>query len=641
MAKPVSKIQELFLGGPPPTPEEVRRIVLSEPPESASDDLVALMERDMLLQHHFGLFLEVAKLLDISNRRQDAMMRVVKNKQQSSLSRQFALLGMTSCQPQDVMMDIFQDVDPAIITATSDMPFVDMLTAIQLDPTLACDLTNVLLGASEEEQEFILLHHVGRIRREVGTPASLAYAHALAEPSLGHLHHHMIDALIAERDSSAVKLLTDLRDHAPNDDMRRRFQAALLRIGTLQIEDQPGRNTPEARAFVSICDGQGAYFLFCRYRMSESNFATASCCIRTAADIRDAFVLPGQSEEEFQEMLHHLAEQRLIYTEVPLGHAAMLFSDALNRTRELDKKLPESAVPVIHLFERIDPDFPDEVEPKKTVTAAALQALMAGPHYDTWFFDEGDLVGHGVASPEGLPTAKWFQAAGEALEKTPLKARVVSMLDHMAKWHTWAGEPRSAALLTAAKNQAESNFKKSAALRVMLERSLYDGDPDDPFAALADELATEEEPFGSESLRGTLRRRFFNELRRPAGLHLAELDFMEAAYHQLHLAFSGLPGEKRPREDDVLDLSAEVAREFVRSLLNGRAATSMVEKLDKTVSRYSDLSGTERADLIHVVVEGLFGFMDAACKKCGVQCLDSPRKGMADAFFSSKHPATE
>ncbi len=639
MAKPESKIRELFLGGPPPTPEEVRRLVLSLSPEHASDDLVSLMEKDLLLQHHFGLFLEVAKLLDISNRRREEMMAVVQNERRTRLSRQFALLGVTSCQSQESMMTIFREVDPELITATSDMPFVDMLTAIQLEPCLACDLTNVLLGASEEEQEFILLHHIGRIRREVGTPASLAYAHALGEPSLSHLHPHMIDALIAERDSAAVALLTTLRDQAQDDEMRRRFQAALLRIGTLQIEDTPGRNAPDARTFVSICDGQGAYFLFCRYKMADAHWATASCCIRTAADIRDAFVLPQQPTEEFEEMLSRLTEQRLIYTEVPVRQAASLFADALKRTRDLDRRLPDSAAPVISMFERIEPEYMDDVAAQKSVSVSALQELMESPHYDTWFFDDGDLSGHGIDSPDGVPAAAWYRDAAEALEKTPLKSRLISMLDHMVKWHIWAGDPDSAALLSAARRQAESNFKKSAVVRVMLERSLYDGDAEDPFAALAEDLESGGDMFGSEALRGTLRRRFFNELKRPAGRHLAELDFTEAAYHQLHLAFSAFPGEKRPREDEVLDLSAEIAGQFVRSLLNGRDAASMIEKLDKTVCARTELNGNERADLIHIVVEGLFGFIDAACKKCSVQCLEAPRKGMADAFFSSKHPA--
>lgn len=617
-------------------------MVLAEPPESASDELIAMMEHDLLTQHHFGLFLEVARLLDISNRRCDAMMTVVKDDTRASLSRQFALLGLTSSRPQEEMLEVFEEVPPEIVAAVSDMPFVDMLTAIQLEPSLACDLTNVLLGAFREEQEFILLHHIGRIRREVGTPASLAYSHALAEDALEHLHPYMIESLIQERDSAGTALLTSLRDRARDDETRRRFQAALLRMGTLQIEDAPGRNAPDARAYVSICDGQGAYFLFCRYKMTDANWATASCCIRAASDIRDAFVLPQQSEEDFENMLARLTEQHLMYTEVPISRGAALFFDALDRTRDMGGRLPDSATPVVSLFERIVPDFTQDALPSSSVSVAALHELLDMPRFDSWFFDEGDLAGHGIASPSGSPSSAWYREAAAIIENTPLKLRLLSMLGHMTRWHVWAGELDAAALLSAAREQAVSNFKKSAMVRVMLERSLYENEEEAgaAFDDLMDELSSEDGLYGSEELRGTLRRRFFNELKRPSGRHLAELDFMEMAYHQLHLAFSGVPGEKRPREDDVLDLCYAVAREFVRSLLNGRDAALMIEKIDKIVADRCDLTGGERTDLIHIVVDGLFNFIDSACRQCKVQCLDAPRKGMADHFFSSVHPAT-
>jgi hypothetical protein len=644
------KITDLFLSGAPPTPEEVRRSVVSEPPERASDEVIGLIEKNLLLQHHFGLFLEVAKLLNLSTRRKDAMLKFAKDKRRHSLSRQFALLGLTSCQSQEEMMEVFQQVDSDLIAAVSDMPFVDILSAIQLEPSLSCDLTGVLLGASEEEQEFILLHHIGRIRREVGTPASLAYSHALFEKSLSHLHHHMIESLIQERDSRGLALLKELRDSATDEESRRRFHAAMLRVGTLQIEDAPGRNAPQAVTYVSICDGQGAYFLFCRYNMFGGRQATASCCIRAAADIRDAFVLPQQPDDDFEDMLRRLTDQRLYYTEVPAAEASKLFFDALERTYSLNKKLPDSAIPVISLFERIVPIDPEETALEQTaedrtaeergVSIPDLHELMDIPHYDSWFFDEGDLAGHGIKLPKAVPTANWFRTAASKLDKTPLKTRLFAMLKHMVRWHRWAGEPHASSLLSAALSEAERDFKKSAIVRAILERSVFFTDDPASFDASVPDMDQEDDPFGSEQLRGTLRRRFFNDLKRPSGLHMAELDFTEIAYHQLHAAFIGYPGEKRPREDDVLDLAYETASEFTRSLFHGKDATSMVERLDKSVSSHTDLSAKERTELIQILTDGMFGFIESVCKGCGVQCLDAPRRGMADEFFSSVHPSS-
>ncbi len=640
------KICELFLEGPPPTPEEVRRTVLSLPQSSAAKELCTLIEDDLLLQHHFGLFLEVAKLLDLAKHCYGSMMNVAKDRARRLLSRQFALLGMTSCQSQETMLDIFQQLDNDLITATSDMPFVDMLTAIQLEPSLACDVTGILLGASPEEQEFVLLHHIGRLRQEVGTPASIAYAHALREASLAHLHQYMIEAIIQERDSTGVQLLTDLRDHAADDETRRRFQSALLRIGTLQIEDIPGRNTPEATAYVSICDGQGAYFLFCRYKMSPGRSATASCCIRASSDIRDAFVLPGQPDKDFKEMLDRLSAEYLIYTEVPLEHAAMLFSESVERTQKMGKKLPDSAIPVISMFERIVPSTPEEVVPAKTISIYDIYELMDMPHYNSWFFDEGDLDGYGIRPPNEAANSSrsahsaWLKEAATLLEKTPLKARLLAMLDHMIMWHTWAGDKESASILAAAAKQARSNFKRSAIVKVMLDRSLYNSED---YENIEDD-ASESYPnksmdIGSEELRSTIRRRFYNNLKRPSGKHMAELDFTEITYQQLHLSFSSLPGEKRPREDDILDLSHKMAEEFVIALFKGKDASFMISRLEKAAANYTELDFDERKSLIFVLIDTLFGFIDSTCRQCRVQCLHSQRKGMADYFFSVTHPS--
>jgi hypothetical protein len=374
--------------------------------------------------------------------------------------------------------------------------------------------------------------------------------------------------------------------------------------------------------------------------MFGGRLATASCCIRAAADIRDAFVLPQQPEDDFKDMLSRLTDQRLHYTEVPPAEASKLFADALQRTRSLDRKLPDSAIPVLSLFERIVPEPTEEISTQQVASVADLHELMELPHYDSWFFDEGDLLGHKVKLPSGAPDAAWFRGAASKLDKTPLKDRLFAMLEHMVKWHYWDGDSNAASLIFAALKDAKHNFKKSAIVRVMLERSIYYTEDMDSFDGKVPNTESDDDPFGSEELRGTLRRRFFNDLKRPSGRHMAELDFTEIAYHQLHVAFSGYPGEKRPREDDVLDLAYETASEFIRSLFRGKDAASMVERLDKSVLAHTDLSAKERAELIQILTEGMFGFIESVCKGCNVQCLDAPRKGMADEFFSSAHPSS-
>ena len=640
MRKTGYKIESLFLDGPPPTPEEVRHILSGCSRSNAQRALLELIRKDLLSQHHFGLFVEIAKMLEVATVLSPELIAIAEDSRAPEMARRFAVVALTTTQSTEDVIELFGRLDPELVVAASDMPFIDMLTAIQMDPSVAEDLTEVLVDAAPDEQEFMLLNHIGRIRREVGTPASMAYGHALAEPRLSHLHHHMIEAVIQERDSSASTLLSALRDNAPNDEARKRFQMALLRMGTKQIEDSPGRNEPDARAYTTICDGQGAFFLICRFKMSPIHSSTATCCIRAAQEIRDAFVFPQHDDADFDGLLEELDTEKLAHTEIPLGQAATIFNDALERTKQLGIDLPDSAMPVVSLFDRISPI------PLENVTGTVpqletekLKVLFSSPHYTSWFFDSGDLNGHGIQPPEDLPSEDWFSEAAGILSRTPLRKRLTAMLTHMARWHQWNGEQDAAEICRTALDDLTRDFAKSAVVRVMLEESLI-GESDTTNGGMSDLGDLHLMPYGNEMLRTMLRRRFYADLKRPAGKHMAELDLTEVSYHHLQIAFSALPGEKRPREDDILNLAHEIAQTVVDSILKEYDTGRMIKNVERRlIKQFLPLTTREKSDVVTGVMEGIFAFLDSACQRCPKQCLTSSRKGMADVFFSSKHPA--
>jgi hypothetical protein len=640
MASPRDEIRSLFLDGPPPTPEEVRRLLGGLSKEGVHGALICMIRNDELTQHHFGLFVEIAKQFDISTVHADELLALAKNSLLPMTARKFAVVALTTTSSADALTQWLNQLDPPLVVAASDMPFVDMLTAIQMDPSISADLTEVLLEASPEEREFVLLHHIGRIRREVGTPATLAYRSPLAEPALLDIHQHMIDAIVQERDSSAIDLLTMLRDTAVCDESRKRFQLALLRMGTKQIEDSPGRNTPDAEAFVSICGGQGAFFLVCRHRLSEQHCTTVTCCIRAAGEIRDAFVFPQHEEDDFNNLLDEMATEHLAHTEISLGEAATIFNEALCRTKALAQTLPTSMLPVMSFFERIEPVPLTDIGPVSCgESVEALEKLMDLSHYCSWFFDAGDLTGHGILPPDGEATESWYQNAAKQLSCTPLKERLLGMLTHMARWHTWNGDDEAASLCESARVSVQNDFSRSALVHLMLERSLLTGP--EAFDVLLEDVDQSPRFYGDTALRTVLKRRFFSTLKRPAGRHVAELDFTEVGFNQLQLAFAQLPGEKRPREDDVLDISKEIASVVVQGMLKDSHVESMMQQIDKTLSNKTTLFWDERVEVAANVMEGIFAFVDSACQRCPSQCLQYPRKGMADVFFSKRHPALE
>ena len=640
MATPSDEIRSLFLDGPPPTSEEVRHILSENPVLDTRRSLISMIRQDELTQHHFGLFVEIARYVQLASDTADELFRMARDESLSMMARQFSVVALTTTNEPNHLAEWFSEIDPNVVVAASDMPFVDMLTAIQLDPDISCDLTRVLLDTSPDEREFLLMHHIGRIRREIGTPATMAYHHPLGEPELGDLHPLMIDAIVQERDATATKLLTSLRDNASSENARKMFQGALLRMGTKQIEDAPGRNAPVGSAYVSICDGQGAFFLVVRYRLSDTHSSTLTCCIRASGEIRDSFVFPQHSEEEFDSLLDEMSAEHLSYTEISIGQAATIFNHALSRTETMERPLPGSISAVVSLFERVEPLPVQHSELKKSpFTRDKLEKLLSLPHYTSWFFDAGDLSGHGVTPPNGEADEAWFLNAAAQLSKTPLKERLLAMLQHMTYWHILDGDQCLASICSMARESVLMDFTNSHIIRLMLKRSLLS--ENEALNAILSDIGKNTGLYGDSVLRTVLRRRYFTSLKRPSGRHVAELDFTEVTFHQLQVAFSQLPGEKRPREDDVLDIAMKIAKVVVKSALHNVDASAMMKKIDGFLSKYTELCPSERNEVATNVVEGVFSFVDSACQRCPNQCLKHPRKGMADVFFSPSHPALE
>ena len=640
MPMPCDEIRSLFLNGPPPTQEEVRHLLQEISTTDAQDSVLALIRDGELAQHHFGLFVEIVRQLQMACDMAAELLDIAEDESLPMNSRKYAVVALTTSQSQEMLVELFSRLDPTLVIAASDMPFIDMLTAIQMDPSLSCDLTHVLLDAAPDEREFLLTHHIGRIRREVGTLATAAYHHPLSESALEDVHQHMIDAIVQERDVTATDLLTALRDNASCAEARTRFQRALLRMGTKQIEDAPGRNSPDGTAYVSICDGQGAFFLVVRYRLSETHHSTVTCCIRASGEVRDAFVFPQHEEDEFESLLEEMEAEHLVHTEISIGQAATLFNDALARTKEMDRPLPSAIAPVIALFERVKPEPSSPLDRRRGKECREnMEQLLSLPHYISWFFDAGDLTGHGIMPPENEADEDWYQYAASVLSNTPLKDRLLAMLSHMIQWHTWDGDTQSVHLCEVARESVSEDFSRSTLVRLMLERSLL-SEPEDLDTLLSD---TEDVDgiYGDAVLRTVLRRRFFANLKRPSGRHVAELDFAEVVFRQLQLAFSQLPGEKRPREDDVFDISREIATVAVQGMLKDDPADAMMKKVDRLLAKYTVLGPTERVEVSDHVMEGVFLFVDSTCQRCPSQCLLSPRKGMADIFFSPSHPALD
>ena len=136
------------------------------------------------------------------------------------------------------------------------------------------------------------------------------------------------------------------------------------------------------------------------------------------------------------------------FVRVAVAQATPLVKQAVARTLALGMAVPLDAVPALRFFERVDGTPPKRgtPEPLTRSTRTALRKLMRRPAYRrSWFFDESDLTGAGIAVPTRARTAPaaWIAEAARRLARVPAL--------HGPRHFPW---PRSGALHLATTSRA-------------------------------------------------------------------------------------------------------------------------------------------------------------------------------------------
>ncbi len=175
----------------------------------------------------------------------------------------------------------------------------------------------------------------------------------------------------------------------------------------------------------------------------------------------------------------------------------------------------------------------------------------------------------------------------------------------------------------------------SPLLRVLLERSFDEvraPDAAEPETAVA---------LGDPLRRQYLKSRFFVEVETPRGRDLALLDFAEAALLALENALDTLPGDTRPREDELQEVAYVMAvlfRDYVLPKVPS-AATVLTERMAAALAVTCRLEAEPSRQLALAVLSALVSFVDEVCGRCAVGCLHRPRAGVGPEFFATTHPA--
>jgi len=510
----------------------------------------------------------------------------------------------------------------------------ELLGAIQADPRQGEVLAETLEAASDGLRPY-LFEQLEAVRRTAGTSAAAAYGRALCRSPLADLHGRMVAAVVEEARPDGVALLEELWRQAPPGPRRRVLHGAVFRARTRHIEP-PSGGPPSGYAFVGSCDGQGAFILAGCFENPDGTLSIADLCVRVDAAVRDGFVLPRRHSCEVEALLAEISRDTGIgFARLGLAEAAALVREAAGRTASLGLELPADALPAIQTFERVEGQ-PAALEVpaagSRPPTLEELRALLARPEYEpSWFFDHGDLQAAGLELPvAGTDLAEWAVTAAARLDRPSLRIRLSCMARHMARWHRWKGEPALAELCSGAARLTEESFAQSPLTLAMLERSLVPADGE----------RGRETTFDGSMLRQHLKGRFFQDLLAPTGRDLARLDFTEAALVFLEEAFLGLPGERRPREDECVTTAYAIGKVFADFLIAGANGPieKVISEMDRSLKEHCHLDEAECRRVVAVVLPALGDFIEQHCTECPAACIDRPGADVAELFFAPHHP---
>lgn len=505
-----------------------------------------------------------------------------------------------------------------------------------------------LVGGQLEAAAPAVVFEIESERASHGVSASELYGEAIAAGLLRDLRPSLVPIVAADRSEEAAQILERMRDDAGDDDaLRIACATAAMKLRTaLAARDAPQGPPVTGRAWVTTCDGQGAFTVIATIDGGPRRGITlANCCMRASAEIRDGFHEPDPEQERIDWMFDHLRQFCRVVS-LPLDHAARLVADAADRTERMNVRLPRDAKRPVQILSRIAPaDLPPwPAPPGRAPDEHDVALLIAANHHLalSWWFDRGDLSGTSAPEVPRDPTAKaldeWTAAAARAIDVPDLRARVVEMARHEARCLAWSGRIDEAGIVVALGQQAEAQgLERSALARGMLRRSVerlnerFEDDDDDEMDL----------PYGDPKLRRSLRAEFFHDVEKATGRDLLRLDLTEVALLALDEAIRDLPGARRPRAERVHAAAFHQASLMADRLARGAPAPDGSER-EQALRRLGvdlDLAG-EDADLVGLRLALHFReFLLEACDSCAVRCMDRPGARVDGAFHADEHPA--
>ena len=626
-----SVINDLF-ARPPATDTEIPERLQGVDPEHARQVLVERLRGAEPSDPETELFMVLFGHLGVGDQR-TAMAEIVVDDDQSHRVRAYAC-GLLATEDPDLAERLMDSLSIADRIAIIDVPFIDMLVWAQADPRAGDQLSTALDGLDEDAQ-VMTFERLEDHRRRVGTGAVSAYGPALRRGRAPGLHRFMIDVLVDESSPEGLELVQTMRDAEREPSLRRRWQAALLRMGTRAIDPSVRKAAPEGRAYISSCDHLGDFILLGCIDNPDGSVSVANVCIRAGGEVRGGFVLLRQTPDDVEDILADLQRSGGGVASLPLFEAAAMVDEAVGRTASRRKRVPLDAEPAMTLFRRAawhQAGAQIEIVPAWDTSLQRVHRLLdRAEHARIWLLTDADLEVLQVLPPpsKGMDEAWIREAAAWWSRRSKRRTRLAAMARHMALWHRARDEHEESSLCATLARMTEKRLATSPLALAMLERA---------FLHSGDQLETSD-----PSLRETMRKTLFADIETPKGKDLARLDLSEAAFMTLGDALGAI--DPVPLDSELrLRLSGAIANAFVDGRI-GRKKPLTLEHISRKARKLirNDLPMSEEAaqGVADYVLSTLDAFHNDICTRCPVRCVERPRARFEKAFFADTHPALD
>ncbi len=654
--KQARRALEGILAAPPKSARALETAVRQIDPRACRAVLFELITDGRLANRQRDLLLVLAEMMELWVE-PEPLLALLKDRDSPADSRRLALMVMAAGKI-DLMLGDDLDLDPEMLLDLAGDANSMLLSPILEEPELSGELVELLveMAADHRAEPFA---HIEQSRRELMVPAWLAYRDVLSTAELVDLHPEVVALITAETTATGVDVWDELMGLDLPPPTWRLVQESVMRSRTARLNrplrlPQEKPMTAPTTAWLSPCDGTGAFVIFVCVSLPDGGLNIHNVCLRTSGELRDGFVLSNRSPDEFLEMVAAFQEEQgYVFVRFPVAKALTLVTAACaggsqdGTVGTADNLRAANCLRwACALGEEMTDGCPDSGDdlptPEKIAGPAVLSELLCQPDFGEWFLNQADLADlgvdlAGVGEPDA-PDEAWLEAQVERANTPGLRRRLEAMFSHMAHYYHWRGE--AALVRQCGSVLAALAAMPAAVIRIYLLNSLQILAENEGLDQLPEVLA-----FGDDAVRESLRQRCFPRLTRPRGKHLAILDLTEAALTLVTMVTADMAIDCQPRQDTLPAVALAIARAQVDLVLSERSGIDLpadvkrFRRMLNAITKASGLPQTEAVELWSAVMPALEGFIDEICGSCPVDCLSRPTADLADWFHADGHPA--